>query len=278
MGKKSDIELFGRKTFFISPEKDSVPEEFLEEFMASGLETYIVNDDASCPMAAKVEEIMKMFPESILIFNIDSKIAGMDWESFLKTVNKRQGTMVGIMYGRGRSGAGDEEAKSQLERMGKLSAGAIPLGADKEENKRLIKETLLKIGARGRRNLVRAACKSGSSVKFSHGGKDFSARLMDINVTHFLCDIGPTSEKFDIFEKIRDAEMKFDGFSIKSDAVLIMKRKSNEENLFIFMFIKPDGTPDLEKDKENLLNKEIYSLVMKKNMTALKAAFAARKN
>ncbi len=275
MGKNSDIELFGRKTFFISPDKDSIPDEFLEEFMESGLETYTVSDDASCPMAAKIEEITKTFPESILIFNIDSKIPGMDWETFLPTVNKCKGALVGIMHGKRRSVTDDEKERSRFERAGKLPAGAIPLGSDRDENKSRIKETLLKIGARGRRNLVRATCGKGSTVSFSHGSEEFSARLLDINVTHFLCDIGATSSKFDIFEKIKDADLRFDGFSIKNDAVLIMKRKSSAENLFIFMFIKPDGSPDLEKEKEKKLNKKIYKLVMEKNMAALKAAFAA---
>ena len=41
------------------------------------------------------------------------------------------------------------------------------------------------------------------------------------------------------------------------------------------MFIKSDGTPDLEKEAEKKLNQKIYQIVLNENTEKLQAAFRA---
>ena len=61
--------------------------------------------------------------------------------------------------------------------------------------------------------------------------------------------------------------------SFLSDAVLIMKRNYDGKNLCVFMFIKHDDTPDLEKETEKKLNQKIYQIVLNDNMNKLSEAF-----
>ena len=272
----SDVDLFGRKTFFIAPDASLIPNSYLEEFMENGFESYIINDDYSCPMRTKVREIISMFPDSILFFNIDSSIEGIEWKSYIREL--AESTSADVLFGicHLRRSSESEEARiaSDFLKSSALKAGSISLDPKNHDCFEEIKRVLIKNGARGRRNLVRAECSPKSTILLEHHGSKINARLLDVNVTHFLCDLGDNEVTFKIFDKIRDVSLNIEGLSIKSDAVLIMKRRANGVNLCIFMFIKRDDSPDLEKESAHKLNKKIYQLVLEKNSARLRNAFA----
>ncbi len=277
MDTYSDIELFGRKTFFIAPDASLIPNSYLEEFMENGFETYIVADDYTCPMKGKIREIIKMFPEAIIFFNIDATIEGIEWKSYIRELQESEagGALFGILHLRRASQAEEDRIHTYFVRDVQIRAGCISLDPKNHDSFEVIKKVLLQSGARGRRNLVRAPCDSASFVKFEHDGSGFSGRLLDVNITHFLCDLGAGAESFPIFEKFRDVSLSVNGLPILSDAVLIMKRHSGGVNLCIFMFIRRDGSPELEKGAEHKLNQKIYRLVLEKNMARLQSAFAS---
>lgn len=273
----SDVELFGRKTFFIAPDTSLIPKSYLEEFMLRGYQTFIVNDDYVCPMQTKIREIIRTFPDSILYFNIDSTIDGIEWKSYIRELKEFVGdeVLIGVFY-IARTNAQDEEhIKTYYVRDVQIRAGCFALSAHNQENFNSILKVLQQSGAKGRRNLVRAKCGASSSVKFEHGGTGFTGHLIDVNLTHFRCDLSAGTERFKIFEKVRDVALYVDGTPFLSDAVLIMKRTLNGKTLCIFMFIKRDDTPDLDKDTEKKLNQKIYQIVLNENTSLLQKAFAS---
>ena len=83
------------------------------------------------------------------------------------------------------------------------------------------------------------------------------------------------TESIEIFEKVHNVSINVNGAVFVSDAVLIMKRIMNGKTLCIFMFIKSDGTPDLEKEAEKKLNQKIYQIVLNENTEKLQTAFRA---
>ena len=110
----TDIELFGRKTFFIAPDTSLIPKAYLEEFLTLGFQTFIINDDYSCPLQSKVKEIIRLFPESILYFNIDASVDGIEWRSYIRSLQESIGseTLIGVFYLSRQSPADEEAIKS----------------------------------------------------------------------------------------------------------------------------------------------------------------------
>ena len=270
----SNIELFGRKTFFIAPDPSLIPKGYLEEFMARGYQTYIINDDYVCPLQVKIREIIKLFPESILFFNIDSSVEGIEWKSYLNELQKiiSNDTLLGVFYISRRNPSDEESVNSYYINNLHLKAGCFALSAHNHNDFDSILKVLEKNGAKGRRNLVRASCDSSSHAKFSHKGKSFDASLLDVNVSYFRCDLHGEADSFKIFDKVRDVSVQVNGITFASDAVLIMKRTVDEKTLCIFMFIKADDTPDLDGETAKLLNQKIYQIALDDNMSQLQSA------
>jgi len=277
---KHDIELYGRKTFFIAPDTSLIPKSYLEEFLGRGYETYIINDDYACPLQTKVREITKLYPESILYFNIDARVEGVEWKSYIRELQEYLGSsvLIGIFYLKRQNSEDEERIKTYYVRDVRIKAGCFALSQGNQNNFDSILATLEQSGAKGRRNLVRAICDKSSSVKFEHKGTGYTANLLDVNVTHFRCDLQGGADGFEIFDKIRDVALYVNGTSFMSDAVLIMKRNFSGKNLCVFMFIKRDDTPDLEKETEKKLNQKIYQIVLNENMEKLNNAFRSSEN
>ena len=271
----TDIELFGRKTFFIAPDTSLIPKAYLEEFLTLGYQTFIINDDYSCSLQAKVKEIIRLFPESILYFNIDASVDGIEWRSYIRSLQESIGseTLIGVFYLSRQSPADEEAIKSYYLRDLNVRAGCFALSAHNHSDFDSIHKVLEQSGARGRRSLVRAKCDPSSSVKFEYRGSSFTGTILDVNLSHFRCDLSGGAERFQIFEKIRDASLSINGSSFTSDAVLIMKREGENSSLCIFMFIKRDDSPDLDKDTEKVLNQKIYQIILQEITEKLQSAF-----
>lgn len=273
----SEVELYGRKTFFIAPDTSLIPKHYLEEFMLQGYQAYVINDDYVCPMQTKVREIIRLFPDSILYFNIDSSIDGIEWKSYISELQNFVGKniYIGIFYLSRQNSQEEESIKDfYLDKL-HVRAGCFALSAHNHNNFDSILSVMEKSGAKGRRSLVRAFCDSSSTVKIEHKGKTCLANLLDINLSYFRCDLQTNTENFEIFEKIRDVAVSANGMSFISDAVLIMKRTLNDKTLCIFMFIKRDDSPDLDLETEKKLNQKIYQIVLNENSEKLQTAFKA---
>ena len=276
---KHDIDLFGRKTFFIAPDTSLIPKNYLEEFLLRGYQTYIINDDYTCPLQTKVREIIKLFPDSILYFNIDALIEGIEWKSYIRDLYKSVGkdVLIGVFYIDRQNPQSEELLKQYYVRDIGITAGVFALSARNHENFDSIFKVLEQTGAKGRRNLVRAKCDASSSVKFTANKKEFSGSILDVSLSHFRCDLRSDSEQLDIFDKVRDVSLVVDGISFVTDAVLIARRVVEGKNLCIFMFIKRDDSPDLDTETEKILNKKIYQVVLAELSEILHNAFTAAK-
>lgn len=275
--ESSEVELFGRKTFFIAPDTSLIPKSYLEEFMLRGYQAYIINDDYVCPMQTKVREIIRLYPQSILYFNIDSSIDGIDWKSYIRELREFVGNdaLIGIFYLVRQNPQEEAEIKHLYLDDIHVGAGCFALSARDHNNFDSILSVLEQTGAKGRRNLVRASCDSSSTVSFEHKGIRCTANLLDVNVSYFRCDLRADTEKLEIFEKLRDVSLSVNGSAFKSDAVLIMKRTMHDKTLCIFMFIKRDDSPDLDTETEKFLNQKIYQIVLNENSEKLQVAFRA---
>ena len=92
-----------------------------------------------------------------------------------------------------------------------------------------------------------------------------------------LCptDTSHTSFPMTVYVRFNGLTVNFNGLPITSDAVLIMKHSRSGVNCGIFMFVKEDGSPELETAQKELLNKKIYSILTAGRRSEMDRAFAS---
>ena len=265
-----NVEIFGRKTFFVAADASLIPEAYLEEFMMMGYQAHVVPDDYRKPLAEKIESIAENFPDSIVFFNIDSQVEGIEWRKFVpEFMRGHPKILVGILFLK-RNNADEELAmKRHFVRDLRIQSGCIPLEPRGQENFSAILKVLEQSGARGRRELIRAECDQTSAVTFSSGGSSYSARLVDLNLSHFLRDVRQGLDSFPIFTKVDGVRFKVNGREFESSAVLIMKRSAEGKNLGVFMLVNPDGGTELDGEFLKSLNRKIFQIVSEKTMKLL---------
>lgn len=256
----SDIDIFGRKTFFIACDSTIASTDKLEELCARGYEAYSISADGD--VRRKIEAIIRLYPDSIIFVNAAAKTGSVNWRALIKDVSMahRKDVLFGVVH------SGTPEANSDWNDLN-LAAGVVALG-DGGGFASLL-DALKKAGAKGRRAYVRVNCDAGSTVSMKINGRNVTAKVEDINLSHFRCTFSEEIEA-KIFDKVRDAKMTVNGFSFTANAVLIMKRNKLGVHNYILMFIHgEDDLPDLDEKLLPQLNRMIYRTVSSIRMSAL---------
>ena len=270
----------GRKTFFICPDATLLPENFLEDFMARGYETYIIGDDRYCPLKAKVEVIIETFTDSILFFYIDMPVSGINWEKYVKELQEKYmgRILIGVLYAKRQS----EEEKKKLEKyylfdVG-IQCGCISLEYQKAKNFALIDKVMFANQACGRRKNIRAICDTRSRVSFLTKHGQVKGSILDVSLSHFSCVFDRTLE-LKLYEKVSKVLLTVNGLHFISDAILVMQRPKNGVTLNVFIFSNSLGQQGLESDVEPRLLERIYQMTSDKAKSLMRYKFdEARKD
>ena len=283
MALKTDLEIdddtrnyviMGRKTFFIVPDLSLLPESYLEDYLARGYETYIISDDRICPLTRKIEMILSVFSDSILFFYTDSDVEGIEWATYIKTLQKTYGgkAMIGVLYTKRSS----EKERENLEKyylydVG-IQCGCIALEYQRTKTFYLIDKVMFANQACGRRKTVRAFCGSSSEVVFEYKKKKLRGHISDISVNHFSCTFDE-DPNIPIYEKMNRCIFLVDGMHFESDAVVMITREVNGQKLYIFLFTKRDGTNGLDDETLGRLAQKIYQIVTTRAKALMNSMF-----
>lgn len=274
----SSAEIFGRKIFFMATDSSLIPESFVEDFCARGYETRVVNDTRDGRMRDKVRAIAECFPDSMILFNVDSQVSGIDWRALM--VEARGGfaseAVLGALYLDRENDAKNREIESHFKGAVDGRAGCLRLSKDRERNFSVLMELFDGIHAKGRRNHIRANCDKDSMVTFELDGQSHRAKIEDVNISHFRCALQTDMRSAKIYTKIRDAKICVNGLRFTSDCVLIMKREREGVFTAIFMFIhdRNEDLPDLDESLAPALNKKICQIVSESAGDLLRKALA----
>lgn len=267
-----DSAIVGRKTFFIAQDGVLISDACLERLMSHGYEAYGLSDISASMLKKKVEDVIRLFPGCILYFNVDSRIAGIEWKSYIKELcaSHRSSEKIGIVLKALPSATESYQLESFYQNEARINAGILALKGDRAEDFERILEAIARAGGRGRRKIVRAEGDAASIVEFAHE----TARLKDISRAYFCCVF---EEALDagIFDRFNGLTVHFNGLIFKSDAVLVMKHSRGGMNCGIFMFVKEDGSPELEPAVKEQLNRKIYDIISAGRKDAMEAAFAS---
>lgn len=269
MDQKEHI-IEGRKTFFITPNTTLLPEYFLHDYLGAGFEVYFVMHDKGCTIEHKVNSIIKVFPNSIIFFSIDTTLLDVDWPVLIRKVfvAHKDEARLGVVYTHRQSEKEREEITKLYEKNIGLQCKSIQLEYKKDYNFRIIHKALIDNDAMGRRKAVRAICGGGSTMSFDYKSVHYGGRISDISMSHFSCII--TGElPLPTGLKLNDIQINLRGMHIRSGGTLAMQRETPGGMLYVFMFVDHlTGKPGLDIFSSQLLLPKIYE-IMKDNCDSL---------
>ncbi|MCK9169797.1 MAG: hypothetical protein M0P01_05230 [Treponema sp.] len=251
-----------RKTFFIMPDQTLFPENYLEEYLIHGYETYFIENDKACSIEKKVDIIRRVFQDSILFFNIDASVSGIEWPQFIAYLQKLYGDsiLLGVVYAKRQT----LEERLALEKyylydIG-IKCGCVQLEYRKKTNFGIVEKTLYANQGMGRRKYVRALCDNNSGLTFLQNGKQYTGIIYDISLSHFSCTLSPDCPVKE-HEKLYNIQLNIKGLHIRADAGLYMKRRSSDGMLYIFTFINKQGENGLDIFVKQLLVPKLYEIM-----------------
>lgn len=254
----------GRKTFFITPDMSLFPENYLEDYFALGYECYFVENNKNFPLQKKIDILVSIFHDIILIFNIDYTIQDINWYNFISDLQFKYENKIyiGVTFVK----RPDKEAKGKLEKLFNydlgIKCGTVQLEYNKNENFWIIQKILYANQAQGRRKNIRALCTKAYTFGFIHNGVQYSGIMQDISLSHFSFIYPKDELNVKEFERIDGMDFHLKGLLIRTSAVLMMKRPVGENNvLYVFAFLDDNGLNGLSERYRQLVIPNIYGLM-----------------
>lgn len=275
MGISAKEIVTGRKTFFITPDTSLIPESYLEDYFALGYECYFIENDKRVKLEKKIDILISLFNDVIFFFNIDYRIDGIEWPVLIRNLieSYSNSASIGVVYTKRQT----KEERLKLEQkylyeMG-LNCGCIQLEYQKKQNFEIIEKILYANQAQGRRKNIRALCTSACTYTFVVDHQTFTGSLQDISVSHISFISPENTLKIQLYEKIKDFHFNIRGFLFRSDAVLIMQRKTETGVLYVFGFTSSTGQNGLDNRIKQLLIPNIYKLMASNCKSLLEQIF-----
>ncbi len=252
--------IIGVKTFFVVPELSLIPDEYLKSFFMKGFETYFLDDDPYLNLRAKVRVLFSLFPELILFFNIDRRVAGIHWPQFIAELQNTYGqrAMIGVMY-RKRNDINEIRAleKLYLFEIG-ICCGCIPVEYQKSRNLFLLMNVLIANQANGRRKHLRVLCDDSCRVSMRWNEQLWQGVLRDISISHFsMVFIGEMPE-IPMYEKIVSVQLSLRGVLCRVTGVLCLKRVLAGEGVHVFVFRNGDDKDGLDPEPLIRINSFVF--------------------
>ena len=240
----------GIKTYFVVPDLSVMPEDFLPHFFLKGFEAYYLLDDQYLDIPEKIRVLLSIFPELILFFNTDRRLGDLDWESYIRGLQRECGARarIGVLYGKH---VGPELCRA-LERtylydIG-INCGCIPIEYRKSNNLNLLLGVLTANQANGRRKFLRAICGETCELNFLRDRVKIEGRILDVSVSHFSCEFYGPDPDIEMYEKATDIQLKLAGMICTVDAVLFTKRIVGQTVVNVFVFRDSRGRDGLDPD------------------------------
>lgn len=265
----------GVKTFFVVPDTSIIPEDFLEDFFMNGFETYFIEEDQNCRLSWKIETILEEFEQVILFFNVDKKVPGIDWPTFIKGIQEKyhDRVTIGVVYLKQNA-----EKSRLLERLFLYNigifGGCVQLEYQKSTNLQILNTVLMVNQANGMRKTLRAVCGSTCKLDLSYKSRNYSGIIRDVSISHFSCVFPAKDPNFPSSIKIDDILLNLHGIHCKVSAVMSLNRVMNGDMIYVFAFLDSDGKIGLDASLREKVNKFVYARITNSINEYLQQRFA----
>jgi hypothetical protein len=221
-------EISGKKIFFLYPSA-VVVNEIVQELIQQEFEVYVAKDHGA------LQRVLKQFPDSIVLADIDERISEKDWELWIRGVMGNQNTKdikIGIL-----SGNKDEELQKKYISNIKVACGYTVLKKDLGIPMRQILEALKAAEAKGRRKYLRAmiAESASATVNMPYNSMFINGTIRDISTAGFsvLFEEEPELTKNSLFQ---DIQIKLQGMLLKAEGIVFGSRMEELRKLYVILF------------------------------------------
>jgi hypothetical protein len=220
--------LLGKKVFFLYPSV-VVVSDIVQELIQQEFEVYVAKDHGA------LQRVLKQFPDSIVLADIDEGINEKDWELWIRGVMSNQGTKevkIGVLSGN----RGEEFQKKYLEDI-KVACGYTILKKDPAGSIRQILEALKKEDAKGRRKYLRATMEEGApaTVNMPHNNTFIKGVIRDISTVGFSASFeeDPELTKNSLFQ---DVQIKLQSMLLKTEGIVFGSRTDELHKTYVILF------------------------------------------
>lgn len=275
MSEQTNAITTGRKTFFIQPDTSLLPENFCEEYLLDGFESYFISKlPANTSLENYIDYLYEFFNDLILFFNIDSPAPeGETWPQFISKINaKYEGkVLIGVLYLKRQN----REEKPIIEKIYLFNigimCGCIQLEYQKKNNFGIIEKVLFANQAMGRRKQVRAICNNNCTFDFVYNKESYRGMLQDISLSHFSIVLPHGKLQMPLYEKVEGIQLTVKGCHVRTNAVLFLCRPVNNgaDDLFVFMFVQKNGGQGMEIITKQTILPKVYEILSENCMNLL---------
>ena len=228
MEKPSDVEILGKKIFFLYPSA-VVQNRITEEFIQQEYEVYIIKDHE------KLRRILKKYPDSIVFANIYDGMSEKEWEAWILGVQNSPETSrvsIGVICQNE-----DETTKRKYLAQIKIKGGYTVLKSDLTPAMKQLFDILNTLGAKGRRKYLRAIIEKDTvaTVNFPLNGQFINGSIKDISVVGLSCNFpeDPGLQKNSLFP---DIQIKLMSNILKAEGIIFGSRMDGDTKIYVVLF------------------------------------------
>jgi hypothetical protein len=226
MAEKGGDDFVGRKIFFLHPSA-VIQNRIIGELVQQEYEVYLVKDQA------RLRQVLKKYPASIVFANINDGMPEKDWEAWIR----------GIMAGDSRTDIGilcsndDESLKRKYLAQIKVRCGYTALKSDLAPAIQQLVEILRAVNAKGRRKYIRINTENENNVTVNLPlrGIFINGVIRDISVAGFSCAFteDPELQKNSLFQ---DIQLRLQTQILKAEGIAFGSRTEGETKNYVIIF------------------------------------------
>lgn len=265
----------GIKTFFIEPDRSMMPLDFLSDFFLEGYEAYYLLENRYLDVIEKVHALFSVFSDLIIFFNTEQELKVNNWPLIVRVLQGeyKEKARFGVLYSKHIGPQARREMESlYLYDIG-INCGCIPIESRPTANLALLTGVLKANQANGRRKNLRAICRKNCTFAFLYDQVKFSGTILDVSVSHFSCTFASLEPSLLMYGKSTEIHLNLGGTIVSVCAMLLTKRVSGEEAIYIFVFKTSQGEDGLDSDVLAKVNKFIYEHYERNVNSKVKKAF-----
>jgi hypothetical protein len=254
-------DILGKKVFFLYPSA-AVQNEIVQELIQQEFEVYVAKNHGA------LQRVLKQFPDSIVLADIDEGISERDWELWIRGVMGNQSTKevkIGIL-----SGSKDEELQRKYLDDIKVPCGYTVLKKDLSVAIRQILEALKTVDAKGRRKYLRATMEDGApaTVNMPYNNAFIKGTIKDISTVGFSASFegDPELAKNSLFQ---DVQIKLQSMLLKAEGIVFGSRMDEFRKIYVVLFtqrIDPSVRSRIRKYIQQTLQAKMDTLLKQGNM------------
>jgi hypothetical protein len=226
MANDNDMsDITGKKIFFLYPSA-IIQNEIAAELIQQEFEVYLMRDHLA------LRRILKKYPNSIVLVNIDDQMDEKSWEAWIRGVMSDSAeTIIGIL-----SAVDDPALQRKYVNTLQVAGGFVHIKKNIKQSIIQLVEILNAIDAKGRRKYIRATSDNETTtINVPYNGEFVKGTIKDISVAGLSCSfsIDPMIEKNSL---IKDIQLKLQSNILKAEGIIFGSRLDGVAKIYVIIF------------------------------------------